>query len=116
MLEYDTIMYQSSWRRESALALDLVPQAPQPFNNAFQGCEMAKANKIIITCAVTGSIHTPSMSPSLPVTAKEIAEAAVGAAQAGAAIVHLHARNPVDGRPDQSPEAFGPFLREIKAR
>ena len=77
---------------------------------------MATANKIIITCAVTGSIHTPSMSPSLPVTAQEIAEAAVGAAQAGAAIVHLHARNPVDGRPDQSPEAFGPFLREIKAR
>ena len=77
---------------------------------------MATANKIIITCAVTGSIHTPSMSRSLPVTAKEIAEAAVGAAQAGAAIVHLHARNPVDGRPDQSPEAFGPFLREIKAR
>src|SRR5258706_12997473 len=75
---------------------------------------MAKANKIIITCAVTGSIHTPSMSPSLPVTAKEIAEAAVGAAQAGAAIVHLHARNPVDGRPDPKPEAFGPFLREIK--
>src|SRR5258708_33342172 len=56
------------------------------------------------------------MSPSLPVTAKEIAEAAVGAAQAGAAIVHLHARNPADGRPDQSPEAFAPFLREIKAR
>ena len=77
---------------------------------------MATANKIIITCAVTGSIHTPSMSASLPVTAKEIAEAAVGAAQAGAAIVHLHARNPADGRPDQSPEAFAPFLREIKAR
>jgi uncharacterized protein (DUF849 family) len=73
-------------------------------------------NKIIITCAVTGSIHTPSMSPALPVTAQEIAEAAVRAAEAGAAIVHLHARNPVDGRPDQSPEAFIPFLREIKAR
>src|SRR5713226_4192734 len=75
---------------------------------------MATANKIIITCAITGSIHTPSMSPSLPVTAKEIAEAAVGAAAAGAAIVHLHARNPADGRPDQSPEAFEPFLRVIK--
>jgi uncharacterized protein (DUF849 family) len=71
-------------------------------------------NKIIITCAVTGSIHTPSMSPSLPVTAAEIADAALGAAEAGAAIVHLHARNPVDGRPDQSPEAFEPFLRVIK--
>ena len=78
---------------------------------------MAKAsNKVIITCAVTGAIHTPSMSPYLPVTPEEIAEAAVGAAEAGAAIVHLHARNPVDGSPDQSPEAFIPFLREIKAR
>ncbi|RJF89396.1 3-keto-5-aminohexanoate cleavage protein [Oleomonas cavernae] len=77
---------------------------------------MAKANKVIITCAVTGSIHTPSMSPHLPVTAQEIAEAAIGAAQAGAAIVHLHARNPVDGRPDQTPEAFEPFLRVIKQR
>jgi uncharacterized protein (DUF849 family) len=73
-------------------------------------------NKVIITCAVTGSIHTPSMSPHLPVSAQEIAEAAIGAAEAGAAIVHLHARNPTDGRPDQSPEAFEPFLRLIKAR
>lgn len=72
--------------------------------------------KVIITCAVTGSIHTPSMSPYLPVTASEIAEAAIGAGEAGAAIVHLHARNPVDGRPDQSPEAFEPFLRIIKQR
>ncbi len=70
--------------------------------------------KVIISCAVTGSIHTPSMSPHLPVTAEEIAESALGAAEAGAAIVHLHARNPVDGRPDQSPEAFEPFLRSIK--
>ena len=77
---------------------------------------MAANSKVIITCAVTGSIHTPSMSPSLPVTAKEIAEAAIGAAEAGAAIVHLHARNPADGRPDQTPEAFAPFLREIKSR
>ncbi|MGH8790733.1 MAG: 3-keto-5-aminohexanoate cleavage protein [Cupriavidus necator] len=75
-----------------------------------------KSSKVIITCAVTGSIHTPSMSQHLPVTAAEIADAAVGAAEAGAAIVHLHARNPVDGRPDQSPEAFEPFLRAIKSR
>src|SRR6218665_3259103 len=74
------------------------------------------SHKVIITCAVTGSIHTPSMSPHLPVTAAEIAEAAIGAAQAGAAIVHLHARNPEDGRPDQTPEAFEPFLREIRRR
>ena len=72
--------------------------------------------KVIITCAVTGSIHTPSMSPHLPVTANEIAEAAVGAAEAGAAIVHLHARDPGDGRPDQSPERFLPFLKVIKQR
>ena len=74
------------------------------------------SHKVIITCAVTGSIHTPSMSPHLPVTAAEIAEAAIGAAQAGAAVVHLPARNPEDGRPDQTPEAFEPFLREIKRR
>jgi len=74
------------------------------------------ASKVIITCAVTGAIHTPSMSPYLPVTPEEIADAAVGAAEAGAAIVHLHARNPVDGRPDQSPEAFGKFLPQIKQR
>ena len=72
--------------------------------------------KVVITCAVTGSIHTPSMSPHLPITAEEIAEAAVGAAEAGAAIVHLHARDPGDGRPDQSPERFAPFLRVIKQR
>ena len=72
--------------------------------------------KVIITCAVTGSIHTPSMSPHLPVTASEIAEAAIGAAEAGAAIVHLHARDPSDGRPDQSPERFAPFLKIIKQR
>ena len=77
---------------------------------------MAKARKVIITCAVTGSIHTPSMSPHLPITASEIADAAIGAAEAGAAVVHLHARNPKDGRPDQSPEAFAPFLKVIKQR
>ncbi|PZW48355.1 uncharacterized protein (DUF849 family) [Humitalea rosea] len=75
---------------------------------------MAKPRPVIITCAVTGAIHTPSMSPHLPITASEIAEAAIGAAEAGAAIVHLHARNPVDGSPDQSPEAFAPFLGVIK--
>jgi uncharacterized protein (DUF849 family) len=72
--------------------------------------------KVVITCAVTGSIHTPSMSPHLPITAEEIAEAAIGAAEAGAAIVHLHARDPNDGRPDQSPDRFAPFLRVIKQR
>ena len=75
-----------------------------------------RARKVIITCAVTGAIHTPSMSPHLPVTAEEIADAAIGAAEAGAAIVHLHARDPVTGRPDQTPEAFAPFLQVIKQR
>src|ERR671913_881504 len=75
---------------------------------------MASSRKVIITCAVTGAIHTPSMSPALPVTPQEIADAAVGAAEAGAAIVHLHARNPEDGRPDQTPEAFARFLPRIK--
>src|SRR6202049_4383362 len=72
------------------------------------------SRKVIISCAITGSIHAPSMSPHLPVTAAEIAQSALGAAEAGAAIVHLHARDPRDGRPDQSPEAFEPFLRSIK--
>jgi len=71
-------------------------------------------NKVIISCAVTGSIHTPSMSPYLPATAQEIAEAALGAAEAGAAIVHLHARDPQDGHPVHTPEDFEPFLRVIK--
>ena len=75
----------------------------------------AKApRKVIITCAVTGAIHTPTMSPYLPITADEIADAAIGAHEAGAAVVHLHARDPRDGRPDQRPEAFAPFLSKIK--
>ncbi|MFS2162239.1 3-keto-5-aminohexanoate cleavage protein [Variovorax sp. Varisp62] len=73
-------------------------------------------SKVIITCAVTGAIHTPSMSRYLPVTPEEIIEASVGAAQAGAAIIHLHARDPVTGKPDQSPDAFAQFLPQIKAR
>ena len=77
---------------------------------------MPAQKKVIITCAVTGAIHTPSMSPYLPVTPKEIADAAVGAVEAGAAIIHLHARDPVTGKPDQRPEAFVPFLKDIKKR
>jgi len=72
------------------------------------------SDKVIITCAVTGAIHTPSMSPHLPVTPDEIAEAAIGAAEAGAAIVHLHARDPKTGKPDQTPQAFARFLPRIK--
>ncbi|MGD9538832.1 MAG: 3-keto-5-aminohexanoate cleavage protein [Alphaproteobacteria bacterium] len=77
---------------------------------------MAERGKVIITCAVTGAIHTPSMSPYLPVTPEEITDAAVGAAEAGAAIIHLHARDPATGKPDQTPEAFGRFLPQIKQR
>jgi uncharacterized protein (DUF849 family) len=76
----------------------------------------AKQNKIIVTCAVTGSIHTPSMSPHLPITASEIEEAAVGAAEAGASIVHLHAREPITGRPSQDPALFREFLGNIRSR
>jgi uncharacterized protein (DUF849 family) len=75
---------------------------------------VAKARKVVITCAVTGAIHTPSMSPHLPVTPDEIVAEAVAAAEAGAAILHLHARDPETGKPDQTPEAFGRFLSRIK--
>ncbi len=73
-------------------------------------------SKIIITCAVTGSIHTPSMSPYLPITGPEITEAAIGAAEAGAAILHLHARDPANGRPSADPAHFMGFLPQIKQR
>lgn len=72
------------------------------------------SKSVIITCAVTGGIHTPTMSPYLPVTPKEIADAAIGAADAGASIIHLHARDPETGRPDPRPETFMQFLPEIK--
>lgn len=76
---------------------------------------MSKSRKVIITCAVTGAIHTPSMSPHLPVTPDQIRDAALGAAQAGAAIVHLHARDPETGKPTQDPAQFRKFLPQIKA-
>ncbi len=77
---------------------------------------MAEKRKVIITCAITGSIHTPTMSPHLPITPQEIADAAVGAAEAGAAIVHLHARDPVDGHPTQDPKYFRVFAADIARR
>jgi uncharacterized protein (DUF849 family) len=73
-------------------------------------------NRIIISCAVTGSIHTPSMSPHLPITGAQIAREAIAAAEAGAAILHLHARDPQTGRPSAAPEHFMGFLPEIRAR
>lgn len=75
---------------------------------------MAKNRSVIITCAVTGSINTPSMSPYLPVTPDEIAQASIEAAAAGAAILHLHARDPVDGHPVQDTDMFMRFLPRIR--
>ena len=75
---------------------------------------MAKAKSVIITCAVTGGIHTPTMSPHLPITPQEIAAEAIAASEAGASIIHLHARNPEDGRPAHDPDVFMEFLPIIK--
>ena len=71
-------------------------------------------NKVIITCAITGSIHTPTMSDALPITPDQIARQAIAAAEAGAAILHLHARDPQNGRPTGDPAVFRQFLRRIK--
>jgi uncharacterized protein (DUF849 family) len=76
----------------------------------------AKRNKVIITCAVTGAVHVPSQSEYLPITPEQIADNAIGAAEAGAAILHLHARNPENGRPTPDPDMFMQFLPEIKER
>ncbi|WOI58388.1 3-keto-5-aminohexanoate cleavage protein [Palleronia sp. LCG004] len=75
---------------------------------------MPGPRKVIITCAVTGAIHTPSMSPHLPVTPEEIIEASLAAAEAGASVLHLHARDPETGKPTQDPRAFEAFLPQIK--
>lgn len=75
-----------------------------------------KKRKVILTCAITGSIHTPSMSPHLPVTPEQIAQEAIAAAKAGAAVLHLHARNPADGRPSFDPAVFRQFLPQIHAQ
>jgi uncharacterized protein (DUF849 family) len=75
---------------------------------------MSSKGKVVITCAITGSIHTPTMTPHLPITPDEIASEAIAAAEAGAAVLHLHARDPETGKPDQTPEAFARFLPRIK--
>jgi uncharacterized protein (DUF849 family) len=75
---------------------------------------MASSRKVIITCASTGSIHTPSMSPHLPLTPEDIADQSIAAAEAGAAILHLHARDPTDGRPTPDPDVFMQFIRPIR--
>jgi uncharacterized protein (DUF849 family) len=73
------------------------------------------SHKVIISCAVTGSVHTPTMSPHLAITPDQIAEQAIAAAEAGAAILHLHARNPEDGRPSPDPAVFQQFVPRIRA-
>jgi uncharacterized protein (DUF849 family) len=73
-----------------------------------------KGRKVIITCAVTGSVHTPTMSPYLPITPDEIAKDSIAAAEAGASVIHLHARDPKDGRPTPNPDVFMQFLPRIK--
>ncbi len=75
---------------------------------------MARRGKVIVSCAITGSIHVPSVTDYLPITPDEIAEGAIGAADAGAAIVHLHARDPSNGRPTPDPEIFAEFLPKIR--
>src|SRR5262245_62135003 len=77
---------------------------------------MAGPQKVIITCALTGSGHTPSMSPYLPYTVEDIVEQGVAAAEAGAAILHLHARDPKDGRPSADPKIFAEYATGIKQR
>ena len=76
---------------------------------------MAARRKVIISCAITGAIHTPTMSPYLPYRPEDIAAQAIAAAEAGAAILHVHARDPETGKPDQTPEAFARFLPTVKA-
>ncbi|OYY70052.1 3-keto-5-aminohexanoate cleavage protein [Sphingomonas sp. 28-63-12] len=75
---------------------------------------MRQSDKVIITCAVTGGVHTPTMSPHLPITPDQIADQSIAAAEAGAAILHLHARDPATGKPSQNPDTFMAFLPRIK--
>ncbi len=102
-------------RAGSALAAVASPPNPRDMTSTpAKQSSAASSGKVIITCAVTGAIHTPSMSPHLPVTPDEIVHDAIGAAEAGASILHLHARDPANGKPDQTPEAFARFLPRIK--
>jgi uncharacterized protein (DUF849 family) len=84
------------------------------FNQQARTIQVKKAKKVIITCAVTGSIHTPSMSDDLPITPKQILDEAIGAANAGAAMIHLHVRDPETGKPSADPELFKQFLPQLK--
>src|SRR5258708_22620920 len=80
---------------------------------ARRAATMAVSAKVIVTCAITGSGHTPSMSPHLPYTMEQVVEQGVAAAAAGAAVLHLHARDPADGRPTADPAVFAKYARGI---
>src|SRR5690606_19581423 len=99
------------WRAEDCLAL---AASAAHLNSTRRREAMSGEGKVIITCAVTGSIHTPTMSPYLPITPNEIVDAAVGASEAGASIIHLHARDPETGKPSPDPRLFMDFLPRIK--
>ncbi|MER9859087.1 MULTISPECIES: 3-keto-5-aminohexanoate cleavage protein [unclassified Mesorhizobium] len=75
---------------------------------------MSDERKVVITCAVTGAAHTPTMSKYLPITPEQIAEQAIGAANAGAAIIHFHARNPIDGRPTPDPDVYASAVEKVR--
>ena len=94
-------------------ALDALAARTRPAGRTAEAQHGERA-KVIITCAVTGSVHTPTMSPYLPVTPDQIAAEAIAAAEAGASILHLHARDPEDGRPTADPDVFMQFLPRIK--
>jgi uncharacterized protein (DUF849 family) len=94
--------------------MDLSIEGERPVTKNDAADSTAKKRKVIITCAVTGSVHTPSMTPYLPITPDDIARESIAAAEAGAAIIHLHARDPVDGRPTADPKMFMQFLPRIK--
>src|SRR3546814_18456913 len=95
------------------MRISLVPVAPaKPIT--IQVIPMSSANrKVIISCAITGATHTPSMSEYLPITPAEIERQSIEAAEAGAAVLHLHARDPVDGRPTPDPAVFSQFVPAI---
>lgn len=73
-------------------------------------------DKVIINCAVTGSIHVPSMSPYLPITPEQIAREAIAAAEAGASTVHLHARDPKTGEPTMNLDLFQEFCQKVSQK
>jgi beta-keto acid cleavage enzyme len=106
--------YHVSFHKWSNHLTDRMKRPKKPASSKRQPSGMKRIDKVIISCAITGSIHTPTMSEALPVSAAQIAEQAIDAARAGAAILHLHARKEEDGSPTQDPSAFRRFLPSVK--